>query len=483
LPSPRGLAANIISGMLSNVFRMIVHVMLLPIFARLLGPAEVGLFTLAYPALTFVLLLTEAGLGDSLAREKAEDRRVWSSAFWGLMVAATVLAACLYAASFVIGHIAHQPRLPDIMLLLCATIFMAAATVIPSARMLRSGNLLPGAICDLLAFIIGSVIGVYLAFAGYGVWAMVWQMLSGMFARAIFLNWVQPFFPLFEFDLKLLAAHMGVGGAILGTRIIELAGRMVENSQVSRALGASALGGYGYANAIGRFFSDAASAPIWLNLYYVAINSPGEQVARHYVSSHRLLALMVFPSAALLALALPTLVPVVFGPEWNQATYPIMIMVLSSPFVALGTYHGAVMFARGHLRIMIYGTIALALARVFSVAVTMPFGLVGLALGLSVVNIMYYLFALLIVSPLIGTRRREGVTAILGPVAGAIAVGICFHFLMGSDPNLAWLTISGVLSFLAYPVLLFFLDRKKMLTDIQSAMAILKNRGETAALS
>jgi O-antigen/teichoic acid export membrane protein len=469
--------------MLRNVFRIAVHVMMLPIFARLLGPAEIGLFTLAYPALTFVLLLTEAGLGDSLAREKSDDTRVWSSAFWGLMGAAAVLAACLYAASFVIGRIAHQQRLPEIMLFLCATIFMVAATVIPSARMLRSGNLLPGAICDLLSLIVGAVVGVYLAFSGYGVWAMVWQVLSGMFARVVFLNWVQPFVPRLEFDLTLLASHMGVGGAILSTRIIELAGRMIENSQVSRALGASALGGYGYANGIGRFFSDAASAPIWLNLYYVAINRPSDQVARHYVSSHRLFALMIFPGAALLALALPTLVPVVFGPEWNQSTYPIMIMVLSSPFVALGTYHGAVMFAQGQLRIMMYGTIALALARVLSVAVTMPFGLVGLALGLSVVNIAYYLFALLIVSPLLGATRRDVVTATLGPLVGAIAVGICFYFSMGFDPSLTWLTISGMLSFLVYPVLLFLLDRKQMLTDMESAMAILRNRGETATFS
>src|SRR5262245_12891411 len=469
--------------MLSNVFRMLVHVMLLPIFARLLGPAEIGLFTLAYPALTFVLLLTEAGLGDSLAREKADDKRVWSSAFWGLMGAAAVLAVCLYAASFLIGHIAHQPRLPEIMLFLCATIFMAAATVIPSARMLRSGNLLPGAICDLLSLIIGAVVGIYLALSGYGVWAMVWQMLSGMFARVIFLNWVQPFVPRLEFDLKLLASHMGVGGAILGTRIIELAGRMIENLQVSRVLGASALGGYGYANRIGRFFSDAASTPIWLNLYYIAINRTGDQVARHYVASHRLFALMVFPGAALLALAMPTLLPVLFGPEWNDATYPIMIMVLSSPFVALGTYHGAVMFAQGHLRIMIYGSIALALGRVLSVALTIPFGLVGLTLGLSVVNITYYFFALLIVSPLIGTRPREVVTAILGPLAGAIVVCICFHFLLSSGPSVTWLTISATLSFLAYPVLLFLLDRKQMRTDVKSAMAILRNRGETATLS
>jgi lipopolysaccharide exporter len=179
----------------------------------------------------------------------------------------------------------------------------------------------------------------------HGVWALVAQPLV-CFLRMAFLNVMRPFRPRFEFSLKSLLSHIGVGAGILGTRVMELGGRLVENSQGSRTLGSVELGGYGYANQIGRFFSDAVSNPISANLYYIAINKTPDEVNRHYIISHHLFALLMFPSAILLALALPALVPLILGPDWAHSTFPTLIMVLRLSVRRLGTYHGAIMFAR-----------------------------------------------------------------------------------------------------------------------------------------
>jgi len=52
---------------------------------------------------------------------------------------------------------------------------------------------------------------------------------------------------------------------------------------------------------------------MWANLYYIAINRPAEEVNRHYIMSLRLFAVLMFPLATALALALPTLVPLILG--------------------------------------------------------------------------------------------------------------------------------------------------------------------------
>jgi O-antigen/teichoic acid export membrane protein len=476
MASARRLAANLISGVFNNVFRILFHLVMLPLVARLVGPSELGVYALAAPVLSFVILLSEAGLGDSLAREKSDDTLVWSSAFWGLMALATVLAVGVNGVSFVVAYLAHQPRLPEIMLPLSLTLFMVSATVIPSALMLRIGNLIPGIIADFFATLVGAAVAICMAFWQFGVWALVWQVLAICFLRMVLLNLIRPFLPRFEFSLKSLLSHTGVGGAIVGTRVIEMGGRMVENSQVSRALGAAALGSYGYANQIGRFFSDAISGPMWANLYYIAINRPPEEVNRHYIISHRLFALLMFPSAIGLALALPTLVPLILGPEWVASIYPIMIMVLSCPFAALGSYHGAVMFARRNVSIMLYGSAGLMIGRVVAVAGSHYFGVIGLTIGLSLINVLYYLFAVLIVSPIIGTRRSDVVSAILGPALASLVTGICFYFLQGEAPSFSWLISSGALSFLTYPVALFLLDHRRVRRDLTLATALLGTR-------
>jgi O-antigen/teichoic acid export membrane protein len=113
---PVASRGNLISGIPNNVFRILFQLMMLPLMARLVGPSELGAYAVAAPVLSFITLLSEAGLGDSLAREKSNDTLAWSSAFWRLMASATLLAVGVYGVSFIVAYLAHQPRLPDIML-------------------------------------------------------------------------------------------------------------------------------------------------------------------------------------------------------------------------------------------------------------------------------------------------------------------------------------------------------------------------------
>jgi O-antigen/teichoic acid export membrane protein len=194
--------------------------------------------------------------------------------------------------------------------------------------------------------------------------------------------------------------------------------------------------------------------------------------------SHRLFAVLMFPLATALALALPTLVPLILGPEWVGSIYPIMIMVLSCPFIALGSYHGAVMFARRNVAIMLYGSAGLMVGRIVAVAGFQYFGVIGLTIGLSIINVLYYLFAVVIVSPIIGTGRGEVVLAIVGPALASLVSGVCFYFLQGGAPSLIWLILSGALSLLTYPIALFLLDHRRVRRDLSLVTNVLGKRGQ-----
>ncbi len=490
MATSRRLAANLFTGVLNNAFRICIQVAMLPLMARLLGPAEIGLFGLAQPMLRFVGLLADAGVGDSLAQDKSKDTLAWSSAFWGLLVSGAVMAAGAYGASFIVAHVAGQPRLPHIMLPLALSLFLTCATVIPYTLLLREGNLTPGTIADFFATLIGAIVGLVMAYNHFGVWAFVGQFLTTAVVRTVTINFIRPFIPRFEFSLKSLLSHTHIGGAILGARLIDLGGGQTEGTQVSRSLGQTANGYYGYANQIGRFFSDAISNPMWANLYFVAINKEPDEVLRHYVRSHRLFGLMIFPGAVFLALSLPTLVPLLLGPKWGGSTYPIMAMVLSSPFPALSSYCGAVLFARRQVKIMWISTLGYTIGRVAVTFLAWHYQVLGLAIGLSVVNVLYYLYVVFFVSPVIGNKALDLIKAIAGPIAAAVLAGVCFHFLQGVLPNgltwipgpawvpgFAWLAVCGLVTLPLYPAALFLLDSRRTREDVNIVMGLLhKNR-------
>lgn len=491
MASGRRLAANLFTGVLNNIFRICIQVVMLPLMARWLGPTEIGLYAMATPMFSFVALLADAGVGDSLAQDKSKTTLVWSSAFWGVTAISAVLACAVYAASFVVAYFSGQPRLPEIMLPLSMCLFLTSFTIIPYTLLLKEGNMTPGTIADFLATLSGAIVGLVLAYKFRNVWAFVSQFLVTSIVRAVIVNFVRPFIPRWEFSLKSLLAHTRIGGAILGGRLIDLGGRNMETAQVRRAMGDIAIGYFGYANQIGRFFSDAISNPMWANLYYVAINRGQEDVLKHYVRSHRLFGLVIFPGVVMLSLALPTLVPILLGPKWSGSTYPIMALVLSSPFPALASYCGAVLFARKKVRIMWISTFIYTAARVVSAFIAWRYGVLGLTIGVSIINLAYYAYVVFYVSPIIGNKAFDLIKAIAGPVAAAAVTGVCFYYLQALLPSglvglpgpawmpaMAWLAVSGALSFLVYPALLFLLDNRRMRADLSMVMGLLQNKRE-----
>ncbi|MBV9561730.1 MAG: oligosaccharide flippase family protein, partial [Bradyrhizobium sp.] len=90
--SHRKVAIGALASGAVSVAKIAIQLLLLPVMGRLLGPDEFGVFALALPVITFVILLADGGLGASLAREDESSTLVWSSAFWALLLMGFALA-------------------------------------------------------------------------------------------------------------------------------------------------------------------------------------------------------------------------------------------------------------------------------------------------------------------------------------------------------------------------------------------------------
>jgi O-antigen/teichoic acid export membrane protein len=464
----------------SNLVRVLLQMLMLPLMARLLGPSELGLYALALPMVNFVLLLSDAGLGDSLAKEKTDDDIVWSSAFWGLLMSGTIAAAIVFGASFFVADISGQPRLPFIVLPLCVTLLMVAATVVPTARMLRRGTTVPVSAGDMIGNVIGAILAISLAFAGFGVWAMVAQFVAISASRMVVCNLAEPFLPKALFSFPSLLSHTGMGSQILGGRLIELGTSMFERSQISRRLGVAAVGGYANANQIGFFSSNAVGSPLWANLYYVAITQSEQDVLRHYLRSHRTFALIVFPAAMLLAFGLPTIVPLLFGEAWRSNIPSIIMMVLCCPWGNLGVLYSAIFYARNQGRIVLYLQSGIALLRIVAVLALWHYGVFALVAALAASNIVIYLISVFVISPYVGNRRKDLLDVIAGPFFATALMALAMHWFLPQDATLIELIIASAAGLALYAATLLLIDRQRAGHDLRALSAILHRRAALA---
>ena len=349
-PAPRGarrLGVNAIAGGAANFMKIGVQLIMLPLMAHLLGPSEFGLYALALPTISFFMILADGGLAASMAREPSDATIVWSTAFWLTLLVGVALSGVVVGWGFLLGALTHEPRVTKLMALLSISLVMIAASALPSANLTRQGRLVVFAAADLSSTIIAASLAVALAASGAGAMSLAVQYVTYYTIRATMLNAVAFVRPRFEFRLSAVVGHLSVGSSLLGAKLADFSGRLVENLLYGRAFGAAGLGLYTFANQAPRFVCEAASGPGMGG----ALRARAARARAGRRDTHanlvRVLATIVFPAAALIAATAPEILRVILGPKWDAAAALLRILI---PFYALNVVagqSGAVLLARG----------------------------------------------------------------------------------------------------------------------------------------
>ncbi len=458
----------------ANIVKIGIQFAMLPIMARLIGPGSYGLYALALPTITFMLMVADGGLGNSLARERPEARAVWASAFWAVHGLALLLACAVVGWSFLLAYITNQPQLPALMAALSIALLFVASSVLPMARMLRQGRLHVGASADLVATVVGAGLGIFLAFDGCGTWALVGQYIVTFAIRAAIMNAVAFERPAFIFDLGLLRPHLMLGGSIVATKLADYAGRITENTLITSILGTSILGAYGFANQIPRFLCESASNPLWAILYVQAVQKSHQAATRAYYEFSRALGIVLFPVTALAALASSRMIEVLLGPAWHSAALPLSLLLATSAFPAIGGLTSALLYAkgRGDMQLLISGT--LICGRVLAVLAAGFLGLIGVAAVLGAINVTYSVIAVMVPARVIGVSPSILLRGLVAPFGCAVSAGAAYETLLSAFGSDIFTVIAGgLLSLLLYVALLIALERGRLFGDLAMLRSIL----------
>ena len=468
----RRLAVNVLAGGLANILKIGLNLVMLPLMAHLLGPPEFGLYALALPTIAFCMILADGGLGASLAREPLESRLVWSSGFWLVLAVGVGLALTVVVWGVALAEVTHEPRVSGLMNLLSLSLVMISLSALPNARLTREARLTVFAVVDISSTAVGAAAGVILALEGFGAKSLAAQYVVNYTLRAVLLNAAAFVPPRFEFQFSALKTHLSMGSALLGVRMSDFLGRIVENVLYGRTFGAAGLGVYTFANQAPRFITEAAAGPIWAALYAFALREPSDRLAAMHVNLVRLLASLVFPAAALLSATAPQLLVLILGPSWAQAGNLLKLLV---PFYALGVLSGqsgAVLLARNKGWLWFWCSLLLTIGRVAAVALGRWTGQTGVALGVDAALAVNMLAMFAAAGHVNGTRRL--IVASAPPAAAALVGGAAAFLALGDgDVGLPALVLSWILGGLVYVAALALFGMRTLRADLATARAML----------
>ena len=476
-PSGRRLALGAGALGMVGILKMAIQVATLPVMARLLGPSEVGVYALAIPVVTFVTMLADGGLGISLAREP-ESSRVWSTAFWALLLTGIVLGLFLNFVGIAEGYITHQPRVPGMMAALSVTVVLLTASVPSLARLDRQGRIAIGAFADLAGNLLGVSIGVTLAFRGAGAWSLVAQYITLFFVRAVIINSFAFVRPKLEFYPLLLRTHISTGGQVVGTRMADYFGRMVENLVIGQTLGTAMLGRYSFSNQITRYLAGMVNDPLWMTLYIRALRAQRNETIGFHLQMSRTLGFLLFPISVFVMVSAPTLVPDFLGAKWIMAIPLIQILLPSYVMTAIFSLIGAPLLAMGRYDVQFYGQAGLSLGRILAVCLGPWIGMIGIAYGVTAVTTIYACAMLIVPATLTGCRPLPVLRNLLGPlIASLVLGGVCWLLLRSPSPGVVRVALAVVLGALSYFAVCLLVDRARLVQDFRLVSQMLLQKG------
>jgi len=235
---------NIASQFLSlGVFLLLV---------ALLDPSDFGLFAIVLAINEFAKVVFENTFSQQIERSPRIGSTLCSTAFWlTLGVALAVYALIFAGAPLAAGLIGEGPG-ADVIRVAALAILLGAAGNVHQSLLRRRLAFRGIAIRSLSAQIAAGALAVYMARSGYGVWALVTQIVVASAVMCVF-NWVLArWTPRLRFSRAEAVDLLRFGGTVSGGRLIRISRIHLLRLMIGAAYGVALLGTFTVAQRIAR---------------------------------------------------------------------------------------------------------------------------------------------------------------------------------------------------------------------------------------
>lgn len=204
------------------------------ILARILLPEDYGEISLVNVFIVLANVFVVNGLGTALVQKKDADELDFSSVFYANLALSVVLYGIIFFSAPLIAQFYSTPHLSMVLRVLAIRIPVAAINSVQNAYVAKKMIFRKFFFATIIGTVISAVVGIYMAHSGYGVWALVAQVLTNAIIDTSILFLTVRWFPKLMFSFKRLKGLIDYGWKILGSSLIKTGYNQLTNLIIGR---------------------------------------------------------------------------------------------------------------------------------------------------------------------------------------------------------------------------------------------------------
>ena len=331
--SGSSLTHRTLDGMLwtggGKAARALLQILIIAVLSRLVSAVDFGVLSAALVVIGFSQIFARLGLGPALVQIPDLEPRHLRAAFTLSVLTSFAWAGGLWLAAPAIAAFYRIPQVEPVLRALVWMFPLSGIAVVSGSLLQRELKFRWLAQREVASYLFGyGVVGIALASAGWGVWALVWGNLAQAGVNtALLLLGRPPSFSLWPDRRSLGELTYFSGGFTIG-RIANYLATQGDNLVTGRWLGAAALGVYGRAYQLmavpSMLFGDVLDNVLFPSM--ARLQGDKARLGTAYIRGISLIALAMLPASAVLVILSPELIRVVLGPRWDAVVLPFQIL-------------------------------------------------------------------------------------------------------------------------------------------------------------
>jgi len=309
----------------------LLRVLALVILARLLTPEDFGVVGAAVVVVEFCGIFSQLGLGPALVLRRELEPRHVQTAFAVSLAFGVVIGAAIWLSAPVVATFFRTESVEPVIRALAWVFPVKGLSVVAESLLQRDLRFRWLANVDVIAYAAGyGVVGIGLAAAGFGVWALVGATMCESIGRTCILLVTHPPPRRLLPEKRAFMELMYFGGGFTTARFAGDLALQGDKLVVGRWLGPAALGLYGRAYELmarpAALFGQILDDVLFPTMARVQGDLP--RLAAAYRRGVALIALVMLPTSVMLFLLAPEVIYLVLGPKWADVTVPFQILTV-----------------------------------------------------------------------------------------------------------------------------------------------------------
>ena len=398
-------------------------------------------------------VIVDGGFNTALIQKKNADNVDFSTIFFfGLMMSALMYGILFFAAPL-IASFYSQIELVPIIRVIGVVLFLHAIVAIQNSYVSRNMLFRKLFVCSLVSVLISGVVGIAMAYWGYGVWALVAQTIIAQLSLAIIMWFRLKWRPEMIFSYNRLKGMLDYGWKIFTTNIIVALFVNIRKLIIGRFYTPASLAyferGEQFPNLIMTNINSSIQAVMFPT--FAKVQKDRVKVKQILRRATKMSCFIIYPLMVLLIVMAKPLIILLLTEKWLPAVAFMQIFCIANLFRPITLANLEAIKALGYSNISLKLEVIKKVVDVSILIISVFFGVYAIAWGIVLFNFICVFINLAPNKKLLNYGIHEQIIDAAPTLLTSFVMGVSVYWIqLLTLPNIVILILQTVLGFIVY---------------------------------